>query len=125
MILALAVVAGALLVTAAMRQGFRNMASAIEQVGQALAGAHSAAYDQLKADIEAHVAKAAEDAKTIADLTAKLAAAGALVGTPDVDLLALDALLNPAPAGSAPLPGTATETPVTTPENPPPAPAVA
>lgn len=115
MILALvlvAKVAETALIAAVVLHGSKKMASAIEQVGQALAGAHSAAYDQLKADIEAHVALVAAKDAEIADLTAKLAAATA--GTSDADLTALDSLLKPT-AG-------ATETPVTTPDNPPAAP---
>lgn len=117
---------GACIFIAAMRQGFKTMASAIEQVGQALAGAHSAALEQLEADIQlAATQLAAKDATIatltaqVADLTAQLAAATP-VGTSDADLGTLDALLKPALDAVAPTPPpAATATPVTVPDNPP------
>lgn len=116
MILTLVVIAGGFaLKTAATRQGFRKMASAIEQVGQALAGAHSAAYDELKADLEAAASQLATKEARIKELEGLLATATA--GTSDADLAALDGLIKPALDAVAPA---ATATPVTTPDNPPP-----
>lgn len=123
MILTLVVIAGGFaLKTAATRQGFRKMASAIEQVGQALAGAHSAAFEQLEADIRLAATQLATKDARITELEGLLAAATA--GTSDADLGTLDALLKPALDPVAPAaPPAATATPVTVPDNPPPAPA--
>lgn len=100
------------------------MSDALAQVGTALAGAMSGPFEMLKADIaEAATELAAlrtENAQLKLDLAAALGA-NVPVGTSDTEISAADAVLK---AALQPVAPPATETPVTTPDNPPVTPAV-
>lgn len=95
------------------------MSDALAQVGTALAGAMSGPFDQLKLDIaEAATELSAlrtENAQLKLDLAAALAA-NVPAGTSDADISAADAVLK---AALQPAASSTTETPVTTPDNPP------
>lgn len=113
--IAIAIAIALVIFAAAVRRGSNHMSDALTQVGTALAGAMSGPFETLKADIaEAAtelVALRAENAQLKLDLAAALAA-NAPAGTSDTDISAADAVLK---AALKP----ATETPVTTPDNPP------
>lgn len=95
------------------------MSDALAQVDTALAGAMSGPFDQLKLDIaEAATELSAlrtENAQLKLDLAAALAA-NVPAGTSDADISAADAVLK---AALQPAASSTTETPVTTPDNPP------
>lgn len=111
----LAIAVTLVIFAAAVRRGSNHMSDALAQVGTALAGAMSGPFEQLKADIaEAAtelVALRSENAQLKEALAAALTA-NVPAGTTDADISAADAVLK---AALKP----ATETPVTTPDNPP------